>query len=188
MNKRPEPEDDQAKHAVEALRARLRDNIYSCIQYGSTVRGGARPGVSDINLLMVLNESTPEAHAALAKILREFPRIDPMVLAINEIERSFRAFAIKFLSIRRDYRVLHGADPLKDLVIDADHERFLCEQALRNIRLRLVNSFLRFGHDRKRFCDYLSHLVSPPSIGNAPAAACSRWNGSKASRLTNGRP
>jgi predicted nucleotidyltransferase len=161
MNKRPGPEDDQVKRFVEALRTRLRDNIYSCIQYGSTVRGDARSGLSDINLLIVLNESTPEAHAALAKILREFPRIDPMVLAVKEIGRSFRAFAITFLSIRRDYRVLHGADPLQDLTIDPEHERFLCEQALRNIRLRLVNSFLRFGHDRRRFSEYLGHLVSP---------------------------
>ena len=52
-----------------------------------------------------------------------------MVLAVKEIGRSFRAFAIKFLSIRRDYRVLHGADPLQDLTIDPEHERFLCEKA-----------------------------------------------------------
>ena len=161
MNKRSEPKENQAILIVEALRARLGENLNFCIQYGSTVRGDARAGVSDINLLLVLNESTPEAHTVLARILRDFPRIDPMVLAVTEIDRSFRAFAIKFLSIRRDYRVLYGADPLKDLVIDADHERFLCEQALRNIRLRLVNHFLRFGNDRRRFSEYLAHLVSP---------------------------
>ena len=53
-----------------------------------------------------------------------------------------RAFATKFASIRRHYRVLHGADPLAEFKVDAQMERFLCEQAARNLRLRLVYSFI----------------------------------------------
>lgn len=53
-----------------------------------------------------------------------------------------RAFAPKFASIRRNYRVLHGADPLAEMEVDSELERFLCEQALRNFRLRLVYSYV----------------------------------------------
>ena len=128
--------------AVGALRAELGDNLFSCCVYGSAVRGNAIEGVSDINLLVILNQSTAAAHAAVTRALGGLPLIDPFVLARRGFERSVRAFAPKFASIRRNYRVLHGADPLADMKVDAALEKFLCEQAVRNLRLRLVYSFV----------------------------------------------
>jgi predicted nucleotidyltransferase len=140
------------QRAVEALKAELRDNLHSCCLYGSAVRGNAIEGVSDLNLLIVLHESSSAAHQAVARALENFPVIDPFVLATRGFERSVRAFAPKFASIRRNHRVLHGPDPLAEIKIDAELERFLCEQAIRNLRLRLVYSFItrkqHKGYDR----------------------------------------
>jgi hypothetical protein len=140
------------KPAVDALKAELGANLYSCCLYGSAVRGNAIEGVSDVNLLVVLNESNSAAHQAVARVLGARPQVDPFVLAKRGFERSVRAFATKFASIRRNYRVLHGADPLAGLSFDPQQERFLCEQALRNLRLRLVYSFVtrsrHHGYDR----------------------------------------
>ena len=127
---------------VEVLRFELRENLYSCCLYGSTVRGNAIEGVSDINLLIVLNDSTGEAHESIRKAIGDQPRIDPFILARRGLVRSFRAFAPKFASIKRHYRVLYGADPLSGVGVDPELEKFLCEQALRNLRLRLVFSFV----------------------------------------------
>src|ERR1022692_4512097 len=44
--------------AVNALRTELGKNLYSCCVYGSAVRGNSIEGVSDINLLIILNQST----------------------------------------------------------------------------------------------------------------------------------
>lgn len=138
--------------AVESLKSELGDNLYSCCLYGSAVRGNAIDGVSDINLLIVLNESTTAAHQAVARAIGDHSVIDPFVLAKRGFERSVRAFAPKFASIRRNHRVLHGADPLAEIKIDSAMERFLCEQAVRNLRLRLVYSFItrkqHKGYDR----------------------------------------
>ena len=128
--------------AVDALRSELGDNLYSCCVYGSAVRGNAIEGVSDVNLLIILNQSTAAAHLAVSRALGGQTQIDPFVLARRGFERSVRAFATKFASIRRNYRVLHGADPLVKLDVDAELEKFLCEQAIRNLRLRLVYSFI----------------------------------------------
>lgn len=128
--------------AVGALRSELGENLYSCCVYGSAVRGNAIEGVSDINVLVVLNQSTTEAHEAIARAIGGQPLIDPFVLSKRGFERSLRAFATKFASIKRNYRVLHGADPLPAAAIDSKLERFLCEQAVRNLRLRLVYSFV----------------------------------------------
>lgn len=128
--------------AVESLKIELGANLYSCCVYGSSVRGNAIEGVSDLNLLIVLNQSDCAAHQAIARALAKLPQIDPFVLAKRGFGRSVRAFATKFASIRRNYQVLHGADPLAEFKVDAPMERFLCEQAVRNLRLRLVYSFV----------------------------------------------
>ena len=128
--------------AVAALRRELGENLYSCCVYGSAVRGNAIEGVSDINLLIVLNQSSSEAHQTIARAIGGERQIDPFVLAKRGFERSVRAFATKFASIKRNYRVLYGADPLASVSVDAQLEKFLCEQAVRNLRLRMVYSFV----------------------------------------------
>lgn len=128
--------------AVGALRAELGDNLFSCCVYGSAVRGNAIEGVSDINLLIVINESSSAAHKDIARAIGGQPLIDPFVLGRRGFERSVHAFAPKFASIKRNYRVLHGTDPLADMQVDTALEKFLCEQAVRNLRLRLVYAFV----------------------------------------------
>lgn len=130
------------EEAVGTIKAALGENLHACCLYGSAVRGNAIEGVSDINLLLVLKESTPAAHEALSEVLAKFPNVDPFILGLRGFERSARAFAPKFASIRRNYRVLAGVDPLKSFEVDGELEKFLCEQTLRNLRLRLVYSFV----------------------------------------------
>jgi len=145
---------------VSSLKEALGNNLHSCCLYGSSVRGDAVEGISDINLLVILNESTTGSHIAIAKALDKFPEVDPFILGRRGFERSVKAFAPKFLSIRRNYRVLCGEDVLKDIAIDAQLERFLCEQALRNLRLRLVHAFVT-RHRRLPYQAFLARTVTP---------------------------
>src|SRR5688572_15108843 len=94
--------------AIRALRSELGENLFSCCVYGSAVRGNTIEGVSDVNLLIVLNRSSAGAHQAVARAIGGMAQIDPFVLAKRGFERSIRAFAPKFASIRRNYRVLQG--------------------------------------------------------------------------------
>jgi hypothetical protein len=150
----------QVDDAVAALRADLGENLYSCCLYGSAVRGNIVEGVSDINLLIVLNTSDSAAHDCIASAIRSNPRIDPFVLGRNGFERSVRAFAAKFASIKRNYRVVHGADPLALIEIDPSLERFLCEQAIRNLRLRMVYAYVMRSR-RKNYEQFLTRSVTP---------------------------
>jgi predicted nucleotidyltransferase len=146
---------DVLDRVVIALRSALGDNLHSCILYGSAVRGNLVPGVSDINLLLILRESTPTAHTAIAEAIDVEVTIEPFVLGSAGLDRSIRAFASKFLSIRRNYRVLYGADPLAGLEIDPKIERFLCEQGLRNLRLRFVHARILSRKDRSIYEAFL---------------------------------
>jgi predicted nucleotidyltransferase len=148
------------EETIEALKNSLGPNLYSCCLYGSAVRGNFVENVSDINLLIVLKESHAAAHEALATVMDKRRQIDPFVLGLPGFERSVRAFAAKFSSIQRHYRVLYGADPLANVKVPADLERFLCEQALRNLRLRLVYSFVT-RHRHKAYHQFLARTVTP---------------------------
>ncbi|HEY5704111.1 MAG TPA: hypothetical protein VIS96_00890 [Terrimicrobiaceae bacterium] len=146
--------------AVAALRAELGENLYSCCLYGSAVRGNVVEGVSDINLLIVLNTSDSASHECVARAIGNTVRIDPFVLARHGFERSVRAFAAKFASIKRNYRVVYGADPLAAIEIEPELERFLCEQAIRNLRLRMVYAYAtRSRH--KSYASFLNRSVTP---------------------------
>jgi len=145
--------------ALAALQSSLGENLHSCLLYGSAVRGNVVPGVSDLNLLLVLRESTPDAHASIAEAISHNERIAPFVLGLAGIDRSIRAFALKFSSIRRNYRVLAGKDFLADLEVEPDLERFLVEQSLRNLRLRWVHAFVKF-RGSKRYSSYVAHTTT----------------------------
>ena len=134
----PEQLESVLKQVVAALTEALGDNLHSCCLYGSAVRGNFDDDTSDINLLILLNQSDVHAHLALERALATFKNVDPFVLATRGFERSFRMFSPKFASIQRNYRVLAGADPLKGLRVEPKEEQYLTEQAIRNLRLRLV--------------------------------------------------
>jgi predicted nucleotidyltransferase len=146
--------------AAGALKKTLGANLRSLVLYGSAVRGNLVPKVSDLNLLILLEESTGEAHAAIADAIRGPVRIEPFILGRAPLARSIQSFAVKFFSIRRNYRVLHGADPFADLTIDEALARFLCEQAVRNLHLRCVRAFVVIGHDRPRYSTFLARTSS----------------------------
>lgn len=142
------------------LQTTLGDNLYSLVLYGSAVRGEYVPGVSDVNLMLVLNASTPAAHQLVAGCLRDQPRVDPFVIGRPGLQRSMQTFAVKFRSIRRDYRVLHGADPFVEFDVAPEVLQFLCEQALRNLRLRVVRGFVLHGEQPKAYLRFLQDIAA----------------------------
>ena len=162
MNNAPTlPAEAQAAldRVVSTLTKTLGANLHSLVLYGSAVRGNLVPKVSDLNLLILLEESTPDAHAAIADAIRGPVRIEPFILGRALLARSLQAFAIKFLSIRRNYRVLNGSDPFGSLEVDEALARFLCEQTVRNLRLRSVRAFVVLGSDRARYSKFLARLA-----------------------------
>ncbi len=144
---------------TEKLKASLSENLHSVVLYGSAVRGNWVKGVSDINLLLILEESTPEAHTAIADCIDGTTSIAPFILGCAGMERSFQAFALKFRSIQRHYMLLHGSDPFTLFKVNDAVLRFLCEQSVRNMRLRLVRAFVVERKDTARYQRYVLGLI-----------------------------
>lgn len=142
--------------AVSSLRATLGANLRCCAVYGSAVRGGFSEA-SDVNLLLVLERSTPDAHAAIADALPATPRFSTLILSAAELPRTARVFPSKFASVRRHLEVLHGEDPFRS--VEPKLDRALVEQAARNLRLRLVFNFVSRGKDARRYGRFLRGVV-----------------------------
>jgi hypothetical protein len=141
---------------VGELRERLGERLESLVLYGSAVRGDAVGPVPDLNLLLLLRESRPEEHALVGEVIRGCtPPIEPFILGRPGFERSARCFAVKLCSIARHYRVLHGPDPLAGLEIPVALRRFLAEQSLRNLRLRLAHLFATRGDAPRAYAHWL---------------------------------
>ena len=145
--------------SVERLKASLGENLYALILYGSAVRGNVVPGVSDLNLLLILEESTPEAHDAIADGIKSSVKIEPFILGRSGLERSFQAFAVKFRSIQRHYQLLHGADPFATFKTNDAVLRFLCEQSARSSRLRLIHAYVTMRDDSPRYQRYVLGII-----------------------------
>ncbi len=148
------------EQCLEALRRELGGNLHSCYLYGSAVRGNSIEGQSDTNLLIVLHKSDAAAQDNIARALAFATKVDPFILGLPGFERSARCFGAKFSSIKRNYRLLYGEDMLAAITIDPNLEKFLCEQALRNLRLRLAFSYVtRERH--KNYLRFLARSVTP---------------------------
>ncbi len=139
MREYPPPVRDALARLVEAL-ASLELVAVSLVVFGSLAKGTYRPGESDVNLAIVLDEATPRALRALtdcARAAQRAVRVSPFILERREIARLADVFPVKLADIARARHVLMGDDPFAAIAIDREHLRLRVEQALRNQLLRL---------------------------------------------------
>jgi hypothetical protein len=135
---------------VRQLTDTLGDRLVSLVLYGGLARGRYRPGVSDVNLALVLRDVTAAALQDAAPILRAAwreIRVEPLILAASEVPGAARAFSTKMLDIQKHHIVLAGQDIFHGLRVDPEEVRFRTEQELRNLAMRLRRRFVAVYDD-----------------------------------------
>lgn len=121
------------------------------ILYGGLARGRFRPGKSDVNVVVLLNDISPQSLDAVAAPLQAAWRqaaVEPMILTPAEVARAAIAFPTKFLDIKEHHVVLAGADPFAALDIAWEDRRLDVEQELRNQAMRLRRRYLAAANDK----------------------------------------
>lgn len=123
---------------------------YSAVVYGSVARGENIPGLSDINLLLVLDRLTSDILSRLeppfsAWVEQNLP--PPLLMTRAEWERASDVFPVEISDMKTAYRTLRGADPVAGMVISrADHRRAL-ERDFRGKLNRLRQAFVPSERD-----------------------------------------
>lgn len=150
---------------VKRLREAGGANIESLVLFGSAVAGDFHPGLSDLNLLCVLLDSSFQGLQALspaAKWWEKQKQPPPLCMTKQELQRSIDVFTIELLDMRQHHRVLFGDDPLAELQIPMDLHRVQVEYELREKLVLLRQHVLLAGDSESRLWDLL--LRSAPSF------------------------
>jgi hypothetical protein len=125
---------------VEKLRGAYNERLVSVVLYGSAAAGDHHPKYSDFNILCVLSAITPRELGQSEEIFRwwrEQGSPSPLLLTEHELANSTDCFAIEFLDIQHQHRLLHGKDVVSGLHIDRSFYRAQVEHDLRAKLLRL---------------------------------------------------
>jgi hypothetical protein len=108
--------------------------------YGGLVKGRYTPGVSDINVLVVLADAGLPSLLPLAPALTEALResvVVPFVATPEDLRESAVLFPVKILDIQRCHRVLWGGVHLEEIRVEPAAMRLRALQELKNTELRL---------------------------------------------------
>lgn len=128
-----------AERYTSELAEKVGDRLRSVVLHGSVARGEAVAGVSDVNLLVLLDSVDPALLRELAPGARKWldkQRALPLVLTWDEWSASSDVFAIEASDMLDDHVVLHGDDPLAAATVEARHLRL---QAERELRAKLIH-------------------------------------------------
>ncbi len=139
-----DPKETAERYAAE-LASVLGPRLRSVVLYGSVARGEAVPGVSDINLLVLLDLVDPVAlriASPLARRWAEAGNSAPLVASWHEWEESADAFAIEVADMRDAHLVLRGGDPIAHLPEDLLSLRLQAERELRGKLVQLRTGLL----------------------------------------------
>ena len=125
---------------VEKLQKAYGDRLVSVMLYGSAADGDHHAKYSDFNVLCVLNALTPRELGESTDIFRwwrELGSPSPLLLTEHEVATSTDCFAIEFLDIQQQHRLLYGKNVVSGLVVDRSFYRAQVEHDLRAKLLRL---------------------------------------------------
>ena len=121
------------------------DNLVSVILYGSSVKGRFTDKVSDVNILVLIADESPNDVVTLGKKAARLMwknRITPLILTVNEFVTSSDVFPMEYLDIRHSRKVIFGNDVTEELVITKDNLRHQVEGQLRGSITSLRGSLL----------------------------------------------
>src|SRR5436853_1071138 len=138
-------------------------NLAGLILYGGLARGRYRPGKSDINLVVLLNDTSTAALDPIAPILRaawRAWRVEPFIIKPAEAARLSVTFPTKLLDIARHHIVLAGVNPFADIQVSREQIRLRIEQSLRNTELRLRRRYLSIFDDRSSLATTLADTAA----------------------------
>lgn len=125
---------------------------YSAVLYGSAARGDWVEGRSDVNLLVVTEDVSPERLRALGSALRRWRDRSvepPLLLSRDEWNRAADAFPIEITDMQLRHDLLRGPDPVSGMQVAQGDLRRALEAEFRGKLLRLRQAWATFADAEK---------------------------------------
>ncbi len=131
---------EAAEQLTAGLRERAGPNLRSVVLHGSVARDEAVAGVSDVNVLVLLDEAGPDDLRAIAPLARDWLASaggPPLILTEREWARAADVFAIEVADMKERHELLYGMDPVATLEPKRNELRLQTERELRGKLLQL---------------------------------------------------
>jgi len=134
----------EVDRTLESLVRQLRDaagaNLLGVALYGGLAKGRYTPGISDINVLVVVADAGLPSLLPLAPVLTAALRdthVVPFVVTPADLRASAVLFPVKILDIQLWHRLLWGNVFLADIEVQPEPLRLRSLQELKNMELRM---------------------------------------------------
>jgi predicted nucleotidyltransferase len=168
-------EELNAPPEIRAAIARFRDELLSAAEanlaglvlYGGLARGRYRPGKSDINIALILKDTSVESLAKIAPVLRSAwraVRLEPFIVNASEVARLAEMFPTKLLDIKSHNILLAGDSPFDSIEVTPAQARLRIEQSLTNLALRLRRRYVSGFDDPRTLAGALSDAAVPLKV------------------------
>lgn len=148
---------------LDGLAAKMADDDFKCfVLYGDVLRDDFSLENSPVNMLIIASEVSvallEKIRPAVARAIAEI-RLEPVVVTYEEMVLSADVFPVKYLEIKKNYRILEGDDLMAGFDIPAENIRLHCEQEMRSFSLKLRSDFLALYPDQQMLCGALSRYI-----------------------------
>lgn len=159
------------KPFIEETLATAGKHLTSATIVGSAATSDFRPGLSDINSVLVLDRIEMAFLGQISRMGRAHGKrgVDaPILMTPEYIDRSRDAFPLAFLAFRQNHVTIYGADPFKDLTFEKGDVRLAVEKELKGLVMNMRRGYLRSGGDRKRLGQMLMaslNAIQPAFVG-----------------------
>jgi hypothetical protein len=151
---------------VQQVQTLLKDNLQGITVVGSCLSVDFRPGVSDINTILMLHEhhqGVLVGLAGLVKALRKDRFSPPLVMTEDYLNRSQQVFGIEWLEFQGLHHAILGPDLLAGLSFQKSDVRLQCERELKATLIRLRQGFVSAAGDTALVRDTL--IATAKSLG-----------------------
>lgn len=141
---------ERARNFAADLGKAYGDALASVVLYGSAARGEYREGVSDLNVLVLLRDTSPAVlrrGGALARAWAQAKNPPPLFFGVGELRDSADVFPMELADMRDAHVLLHGDDPFVGLELDPRDLRLQLERELKGAWIRLRTRYVALGPD-----------------------------------------
>jgi hypothetical protein len=141
----------------------LAGSLQAVVLFGGLAKDEFVAEQSDVNVLILLRTVEVAILDRVAPFVRqgqlEFG-LSAMLMTEADLRDSADIFPIKFLDMQRCHKILWGEDPFSKVTVTRDNLRLRGEQELRNLSLRLRQSYLQRADRPELLQAALNHAVS----------------------------
>jgi hypothetical protein len=131
----------EAVHALDRdLRALFGDRLRSFVVYGT--EGSQDAPTTTLAVVDTLGAADLRACAERIRAWRARGLATPLILEVDEFERSLDAFPFEFGAILADHAIVSGIDPFSGLQVDPADVRRACEVQARSHLLHLREGYM----------------------------------------------